>query len=85
MDCQMPVMNGFDAVKAIRKLELAHAEHGHPPVRTTIIATTATSSDLNTYLTCGFDGVMRKPINYEKLDEAVAKAQKHVTKLEQKM
>ena len=62
MDCLMPVMDGFDATKAIRKMEV----NGN---RVPIFAVTASVSEEIT-LACklaGMDEVMLKPFDFEQL------------------
>jgi CheY-like chemotaxis protein/anti-sigma regulatory factor (Ser/Thr protein kinase) len=64
MDVQMPVMNGLDAVRAIRTQEAAN---GAP--RTRIVALTADALDhqVREYLAAGMDDILTKPISVEKL------------------
>ncbi len=64
MDCQMPVMNGFEATRKIR----AGSKH-----RTPILALTASalSEDLERCLEAGMDDCLTKPIRFERLDEAI--------------
>ena len=64
MDCQMPVMDGFEALAAIRAHELGL---GLRP--TTIIAVTA-ADDAESQAQCaaaGFDGFLAKPFSAEQL------------------
>jgi CheY-like chemotaxis protein len=65
MDCQMPVMDGYEATKAIRQWEkdVAH------PSRLPIIALTANASsdDVQRCFDAGMDGYCAKPINPEAL------------------
>jgi len=58
MDVRMPVMNGYDATKAIRKLE-------RPDKDLPIIAMTADafSDDVQVCLDCGMNGHLSKPID----------------------
>ncbi|WP_425756736.1 response regulator [Ihubacter sp. rT4E-8] len=67
MDIQMPVMNGYDAAKAIRKLE--NKEYSDIP----IIAMTANAfdEDKREALKCGMNGHIAKPIDIEVLLEAL--------------
>jgi len=66
MDCNMPVMDGFEATQEIRKLET----NTHIP----IIAMSANTSteDKNKYLVSGMDGSIGKPLRLNKLrDELI--------------
>ncbi len=58
MDIRMPVMNGYDATKAIRKLE-------RPDKDLPIIAMTADafSDDVQVCLDCGMNGHLAKPLD----------------------
>lgn len=65
MDCQMPVMDGFEATKRIRKIE----ESSSGMVRTPIIALTANAllGDRNTCLDAGMDDYISKPFLLEQM------------------
>lgn len=69
MDCQMPVMNGYEATRRIREIEEAA---GH---RTPIIAMTAKvlPGDQEECLEAGMDGFMGKPIELHRLKTFVDK------------
>lgn len=69
MDVQMPVMNGYDAAKAIRSLE--DPEIASIP----ILAMTANAfeEDKQDALKCGMNGHIAKPIDVEKLFEVLDK------------
>jgi PAS domain S-box-containing protein len=71
MDVQMPEMDGPEATMAIRRRE---AETGRP--RTPILALTANamSHQEAEYLACGMDAVIAKPIQVERLFEALRQA-----------
>ncbi|MEI8047452.1 MAG: response regulator [Bacteroidota bacterium] len=56
MDVHMPVMDGFQATKEIRKIELQYLNKGH----TTIIATT-TNPSKSDCIKAGMDGYAQKP------------------------
>ncbi len=68
MDVQMPVMNGYDAVKAIRRLE--NRELASIPV----LAMTANAfeEDRQQALRCGMNGHIAKPIDIDKLFETLS-------------
>ena len=67
MDCQMPVMDGIDATREIRKRETGR--------RTPIVALTARAmkEDEAHCLAAGMDSFLSKPIDSNKLAEVVAK------------
>ena len=71
MDVQMPVMNGIDAVRAIRALE---AERGGR--RTPILALSANvmRHQVEEYLAVGMDGFVAKPIEMAALVAAIETA-----------
>ena len=64
----MPVMNGYDAVKAIRRLE--NRELASIPV----LAMTANAfeEDRQQALRCGMNGHIAKPIDIDKLFETLS-------------
>ena len=72
MDIQMPVMNGIDATKAIRKIE---KERGLK--ETAIIALTASimKSEKETYLKAGMNDAMGKPFRIESMKEIISQYQ----------
>ncbi len=67
MDCHMPVMDGFEATKAIRELERKSKTH------TPIIALTADvlKENIQKCLDTGMDGHLAKPIDYKMLLEKI--------------
>ena len=73
MDVQMPVMDGYQATGAIRSS--SHPEAGTIP----IIAMTANAfaEDVNTALASGMNGHVAKPVDYDKLYEALNQFCKH--------
>lgn len=67
MDCQMPVMDGYEATSRIRQMEDATKQH------IPIIAVTANAmeSDRKVCLNAGMDGFLSKPFDMEGLDEVL--------------
>ena len=68
MDCQMPIMDGFQATKAIRQLT-------GPVSRITIVAVTANAlaGERERCLAAGMDDYVPKPVSKETLDQALAR------------
>ncbi|MFO1475274.1 MAG: CHASE domain-containing protein [Verrucomicrobiota bacterium] len=68
MDCQMPLMDGFEATRRFRTLE---ARRGRP--RLPIVACTASvmGSDRHDCLKAGMDAVISKPLSLEELAGAL--------------
>ncbi|MCC6141069.1 MAG: response regulator [Nitrospira sp.] len=74
MDCQMPIMDGFEATAAIRRQEAAgkcYVGAGHLP----IIAVTANAmqGDRERCLAAGMDAYLAKPIKLEDLKTTLAR------------
>jgi CheY-like chemotaxis protein len=67
MDIQMPVMDGYEAAKAIRSLE------DQKLASVPILAMTANAfeEDRQAALRCGMNGHIAKPIDIEKLMETL--------------
>jgi hypothetical protein len=65
MDCQMPVMTGYDATRKIREMQVGG--------KTPIIALTAegASGEKNTCFSVGMDDFLTKPLELERLTEVL--------------
>jgi PAS domain S-box-containing protein len=72
MDVSMPVMNGLQAVQAIRNAEASEA---HKTARVPVIAVTAhaMSGDRERCLAAGMDDYLSKPVSPEKLEAIIQK------------
>jgi two-component system sensor histidine kinase/response regulator len=68
MDVHMPGMDGVEATKAISKKEKSTGLH-QPVIAMTALAMTG---DRERCLAAGMDGYLTKPIDLQKLDEALA-------------
>jgi signal transduction histidine kinase/CheY-like chemotaxis protein len=68
MDCQMPVMDGYEATRAIRAL-------AHPAAKVPIVALTASAleADLQRCLDCGMNDALTKPVDVHRLGQALAR------------
>ncbi|MCP4642877.1 MAG: response regulator [bacterium] len=68
MDCQMPVMDGFEAARRIRRSE-------KPGMHTPVVAMTALAmrDDEDKCLQAGMDAYLPKPIQFEALRDTVAR------------
>lgn len=67
MDCQMPVMDGFEATRRIREREKDSS------IRTPIVAMTASirQSDREACMRAGMDDFLSKPVTIEKLESVL--------------
>ncbi|MDG0992556.1 MAG: ATP-binding protein, partial [Luminiphilus sp.] len=79
MDCQMPVMDGFEATKLIREIE---SERNYP--RTPIIALTAAAraEEYEQALNSGMDEFMTKPFNVAQLENRIGATLAHKISVE---
>ncbi|BCL73103.1 hypothetical protein TUMSATVNIG1_50750 [Vibrio nigripulchritudo] len=75
MDCQMPVMDGFEATYSIRKMEASSS------LRVPIVALTANvlAEEKKRCFEVGMDGFVSKPVNLSKLSTVL---RKHVANFE---
>jgi CheY-like chemotaxis protein len=67
MDLMMPVMDGFEATKEIRKIEAFDKSRSYTP----IIAFTANTlnNDHDKCVSGGMDDILEKPFNFEKFSD----------------
>lgn len=65
MDCQMPVMDGYEATRKIREYELETNEH----IKIVAMTAYAMEEDKNKCFVAGMDEYLSKPINFKKLLE----------------
>lgn len=75
VDCRMPGMDGFSAVKSIRRLE-----HETTTTATTPIVAVTVYLDDASYERCmrsGMTACLRKPLNLNELGQALTDAQPH--------
>jgi CheY-like chemotaxis protein len=73
MDLSMPIMDGYEAARAIRRLETANKE----PKRAMIVAVTGNTggSDEMEALAAGMDVYLTKPVSFKKIGRLLVKWQ----------
>jgi PAS domain S-box-containing protein len=71
MDVQMP---GMDGMEAARRIRAAEADSGSPRTRMLALTANAQSEDRDACLAAGMDGMLVKPLDRERLREALAAA-----------
>jgi PAS domain S-box-containing protein len=72
MDCNMPVLDGFGATAAIRKLETEH--HSPHPVRIIALTANALAGERERCLAAGMDDYISKPFTTQQLYQALLAA-----------
>ena len=70
MDVQMPVMDGLEAVRRIRAAE-AEPEFGEKPTPVLALTANAYAEDRDAALAAGMNGLLVKPLDRERLREAL--------------
>ena len=79
MDIQMPGMNGVEATRRIREREAAQGL-AHTPILA--LSANVMTHQIKEYLGAGVDGVVAKPIQAQRLAEAMAQALAHADREE---
>ena len=69
MDVQMPVMNGYEATRIIRRLK----DKGGASIPILAMTANAFEEDKREAMKCGMNGHIAKPIDIEKLIETMGK------------
>ncbi|GEM_PF-2163524 len=70
MDCQMPVMDGYEATERIRQWELAT---GRPPLPIVALTAGAFDEDRGRCMKAGMDDFLAKPVGMAELDAMLVK------------
>jgi PAS domain S-box-containing protein len=82
MDCQMPVLDGYEATRELRRMEATGAAAGkmEPDRKTVVIAMTANAlkGDREKCLAAGMDDYISKPISIEKLKSVLENWSAHL-------
>ena len=70
MDCQMPILDGFQAAEEIRKIE---SQKNCEPIRIIAVTANALAGDMEKCIAAGMDDYLRKPYKGEQLNAALMK------------
>ena len=70
MDCQMPVMDGYEATRYIREWEQSNGQSGTPIIALTADVLAGTEKSC---LDCGMNDYLAKPVRKENLREALSR------------
>ena len=70
MDCQMPVLDGYDATRQIRQWE---ADHGHGHLTIVALTAGAFAEDRKRCIAAGMDDFLTKPVSIDKLAAMLAR------------
>jgi CheY-like chemotaxis protein len=71
MDCQMPEMDGYEAARKIRELEM---EQNLPPAQIIAMTAHAMQGARDLCLAAGMDDYIAKPVDKDELKKALEKA-----------
>jgi CheY-like chemotaxis protein/HPt (histidine-containing phosphotransfer) domain-containing protein len=70
MDCQMPVLDGYAATRALRERE---RESGRGPLPVVALTAHAMAGDSDSCMAAGMDGYLSKPFTIRKLEDMLSK------------
>ncbi len=71
MDCQMPVMDGFQATAGIREIE--KSQNTAKPVPVIALTAGNNQTDMTLYLNAGMNDCLEKPLKKKQLEECLAR------------
>jgi CheY-like chemotaxis protein len=73
MDCQMPVLDGYEATREIRRREAASTQSRDAPIPIIAMTANVMHGDRDKCLAAGMHDYLPKPINPDVLDETLAR------------
>lgn len=71
MDCQMPVMDGYETTRQVRAAEASQGQGRHIPILA--VTAHAREEDRQLCLACGMDDHLTKPLDLNRLEAALAR------------
>lgn len=77
MDCQMPVMDGFETTRIIREREFEAKDKNHAPTKIIALTANAFDSDRDECINAGMNDHLAKPCQIEELKNIIQKHLKH--------
>lgn len=73
MDVEMPVLDGLEATRSIRRNE---ADRGLPRIPILALTANVRRQDIDSCLDAGMDGYLSKPFDRDALEEAISRLMK---------
>jgi len=73
MDCQMPVMDGYDATRAIRNGDSDTEQQSNKAIPVVALTANVMEGDIGKCFACGMDAYLSKPIDIKKLNSTLKK------------
>ncbi|PXA04982.1 hypothetical protein DDZ13_03175 [Coraliomargarita sinensis] len=79
LDCQMPILDGYETTRKIRQLEAETCEsafHSEKPIYIVALTANATNEDRDKCFECGMDDYLSKPLKINDFRDAISRFQR---------